>query len=147
MGVGFMLVRPVLTDAGKRAGHGPRRRARRPRAVPPLLVQERGKRRNGVRVSRGSGRNSFCSPDPPGQPSDGDLRRSTASGSRRLAGRIWPRRDRGAGRNGGPPVGCWASGPGGRGKTGRGLFFLAGGKERCCTVVLSIVYNEFQKLI
>jgi hypothetical protein len=33
MGAGFILVMLVLTDAGERAGHGPRRRARQPRAA------------------------------------------------------------------------------------------------------------------
>jgi hypothetical protein len=39
-------------------------------------------------------------------------------------------RERRAGRFGGLLVGCWASGPGGRGKIGHGPYFLAGRKGK-----------------
>jgi hypothetical protein len=52
-------------------------------------------------------------------------------------------RERRAGRFGGLLVGCWAWGPGGRGKIGRGPYFLAGRKGK----VLLNILMFFQKLI
>jgi hypothetical protein len=50
-------------------------------------------------------------------------------------------RERRAGRFGGLLVGCWAWGPGGRGKIGRGPYFLAGRKGK----VLLNIFNVFSE--
>jgi hypothetical protein len=52
-------------------------------------------------------------------------------------------RERRTGRFGGLLVGCWASGPGGREKIGRGPYFLAGRKGK----VLLNIFNVFRSLI
>jgi hypothetical protein len=75
---------------------------------------------------------------------DGWLR--AALSARRHAGLNRSRREAMAGRNGSLLVGCWASGQGGRGKTGRGLYFLAGQKGKVLHNIFLNCFNVFRSI-